>query len=218
MVGYGVVVNRWLHLFGLCVVSLLVNCSDGQANRPCFTGRVCDDGTTCVKMGSEAFCMRECDFHSECAQGELCLVQRRRTTNPDFRYASACLSASLEPTAEGVACQERELEACDAKPGCRYYWGSRLDLEMRCLEETTPVACVGPNAVHLNALAIGENADGEVYLFWAITSASAVTFIDYDVDHPLFSELFEVQPDVWDWPECEPPAECMTSGDCAEGQ
>jgi len=199
-------VNSWLYLFGLCLVSLLVHCSDGQANRPCFTGRVCGDGAACVKMGSEAFCMRKCDFHSECAQGELCMVQQRRTTNLEFRYASACLSASLESTAEGVACQERELEACEAEPECSFYSGSRLDLEMRCLGELAPVACVGPNPAHLNAAMIGEDDDGEVYLFWHITSASTVTSIEYDVDHPLYSELFEVQPDVWDWPWCEPPA------------
>jgi hypothetical protein len=135
------------------------------------------------------------------------MVQRRRTTNPDFRYASACLSASLEPTAEGVACQERELEACDAEPGCRFYWGSRLDVNMRCLGEGTPVACIGPDLVYYGADAIGENADGEVYLLGLIGgSVSPVTFIDHDVDHPLYSELFEVQPNVWSWPECEPPA------------
>ncbi len=200
--------NTWLHLLGLCLVPLLVHCSDGQANRPCFTS--CDDGMACVRTGSgpETFCMPRCVLHSQCAQGELCLLQDLRTSGVANDYASTCLSASLEPTVEGVACEERELEACDAKPECEFYSGSRLDLKMRCLEEPTPVACVGPHPARLNALAVGENADGEVYLFGGIVSvsASSVTFIDHDVDHPLFSELFEVQPDVWRWPECEPPA------------
>ncbi|NNE20733.1 MAG: hypothetical protein HKN10_19865 [Myxococcales bacterium] len=200
--------NTWLHLLGLCLVPLLVHCSDGQGSRPCITSSTCDRGSACARTGSgpETFCMPECDLHSQCAQGELCLLQGLRTNGPTNDYASTCLSASLEPTVEGVACQERELEACDAKPECRIIWGPRLDLKMRCLEEATPAACVGPNVVYLNALAIGETANGEVYLFWAIFSPSSVTFIDSDIDHPLFSDLFEVQPIVWDWPECEPPA------------
>jgi len=207
MVVYEVVVNSWLRLFGLCLVPLLVHCSDGQANRPCFTSSACGDGAACVQMGSDGFCMPECDFHSECAQGELCLMQRRHRTNPEFRYVSACVSASLEPTDEGVACQERELEACETEPGCRYYSGWRLDLEMRCLDKKPPPAeCIGAPALCTNGQEFGENADGELYLFGGVCSGSAVTFIDYDVDHPLYSELFEVQPVAWDWPECEPPA------------
>ena len=198
--------NTWLHLFGLCLVPLLVHCSDGQANRPCLTSSACGDGAACVQMGSDGFCMSKCDFHSECAQGELCLMQRRHRTNPESRYVSACLSASLEPTVEGVACQERELETCEAEPGCTFYWGWRLDLKMRCRGEGTPVDCIGPGILHFGADWIGENADGEVYLLGGVGSVSSVTFIDSDVDHPLYSELFEVQPDAWDWPECEPPA------------
>lgn len=167
----------------------------------------------------ETFCVPACDFHSECAQGELCLVQKSPFTGPFF--TSTCLSASLEPTVEGVACHERELGACDAETGCYGYYGWRLDLEMRCFDKyTPPVECIGPNAGCNNGQLIGEDADGELYLFGG--SCSSVTFINFDinfdVDHPLFSELFEEQPDVWAWPECESAAECMTSGDCAEGQ
>jgi len=214
-------VNSWLRLLGLCLVPLLVHCSDGQASRPCFTSRTCDDGSACVRTGSgsETFCMPRCDLHSQCAQGELCLVQDLRTNSLGNDYASTCLSASLEPTVEGVACQERELEACDAEIGCFGYYGWRLDLEMRCFDKyTPPVECIGPNAVCTNGQEFGENADGELYLFGGVCSGSSVTFVLFDIDHPLYSELFEEQPDVWDWPECESAAECMTSGDYAEGQ
>lgn len=161
--------------------------------------------------------MPECDLHSQCAQGELCLVQQVRTANTELRYASTCLSASLEPSVEGIACQERELAACHAKPGCFPHSASKLDLERRCLEQPALVACTGPE-VCLEAQIIMENTDQEPYLFGGICSPPSFTPISADMDHPLVSELFEVQPDVWRWPECQPPASCGTSGDCAEWQ
>jgi len=159
--------------------------------------------------------MPECELHSQCGQGELCLIQPSPTANAELLFASTCLSASLEPSVEGVACQERELEACVAKPGCFLDSGSRLDLEMRCLEEPTPVACLGPDFVCLQAQIIMENADQEPYLFGAICSPPSFTPIYADVDHPLVSELFEVQPDVWRWPTCDTAA--ANGGEQAEG-
>ena len=51
---------------------------------------------------------------------------------------------------------------------------------------------------------IGESAAGEVYVFGGTCGApTSVTFIDHDVDHPLYPELFEVQPNAWIWQECE---------------
>ncbi|MBT8452773.1 MAG: hypothetical protein KJO40_12475 [Deltaproteobacteria bacterium] len=207
--------NTWLHLLALCLVPLLVHCSDGQANQPCSAARRCGVGMDCVPTGSgsEGFCVPECDFHSDCAQGELCLVQKWPFTSPGLRFTSTCVSASLESTVEGVACQERELGACDAETGCRPYYGWRLDLEMRCLEkETPPVECIGADSVCSNGQEFGENADGELYLFGGVCSRSTVTYVVFDVDHPLFSELFEVQPDVWDWPDCQAAASRVTGG------
>ena len=32
---------------------------------------------------------------------------------------------------------------CEVEPGCRLDYGAKLNLEKRCVEEPTPVACLG---------------------------------------------------------------------------
>lgn len=154
--------------------------------------------------GSAAFCVPECDFHSECAEGELCVVQKWPFVAPGMRFTSTCVSASVEASVEGVACLEREPGACDTETGCRPYYGWRIDLEARCLDKgTPPVECIGHDSGCTNGQVFGEDADGELYLFGGACTGSTVTYVQFDVDHPLFSKLFEEQPDVWEWPECK---------------
>lgn len=118
-----------------------------------------------------------------------------------------------------AACQELEMAACEAEPACRLDYGAKLNLEKRCVEEATPVACLGPIVTCDLSFTIGEDASGELFRFaeWCTPADLAVVEVGR-IDHSLHSQLFDEEPNVWSWPECRPPASCVTSGDCAEGQ
>lgn len=100
-------------------------------------------------------------------------------------------------SAADLACQEREIATCEAEPGCRLDYGAKLNLERRCVEEATPVACLGPIVTCDLSFTIGENADDELFRFPMWCSPPSLTVVDLAVDHPLFSEFFDAEPNVW---------------------
>ncbi len=105
---------------------------------------------------------------------------------------------------------------CEVEPGCRLDYGAKLNLEKRCVEEPTPVACLGPVATCDLSFTIGENALGELFRFaeWCGPADLAVVEV-HRIDNPLHSQLFDEEPNVWEWRTCRPQVTCLTNADCA---
>lgn len=103
----------------------------------------------------------------------------------------------------GVLCRHREIAICEAQPGCELEYGARLNLEKRCVEEPTPVACLGPIVTCDLSFTIGENALGELFRFAEWCQPADLTVVEVNgIDHPLHSQLFDKTPNVWNWPTC----------------
>jgi hypothetical protein len=117
-----------------------------------------------------------------------------------------------------AACKDLEMADCEAEPECRLDYGAKLNLEMRCVEEPTPLSCLGPIATCDSSFTITQNASGELFRFAEWCGPSDLVVVDVQrIDNPLHSPLFDEEPNVWSWLACSPSA-CRTDADCADGE
>jgi hypothetical protein len=173
----------------------------GGSQRPAPLSRVGAGGSLRVTVRSplHAFCLCLVPLLAHCGDGQ---------ARDDGKSSAADL-----------ACQAREIAVCEAEPGCRIESGVKLRLEKRCVEEPTPVACLGPIVTCDLSFTIGESTLGELFRFAEWCWPADLTMAEVTrIDHPLHSQLFDEEPNVWNWPTCPASVPCLTHADCAEGE